>query len=88
MIVFFYKNDGRKLKNIITWLLKSWAATKITRINYAQSYTLHDNKIQKTEEKLVIIEHTAEQQKKIEAICQKSDICRTEIKDIHFSKKA
>jgi hypothetical protein len=74
MLIFFYKNDGRKLRQIITWLLKSWAATKIRRINYAQSYTLHDNKIQKTEEKAVIIEYIPENKGKIESLLKKSDI--------------
>ncbi|MCX6824314.1 MAG: hypothetical protein NT085_04255 [candidate division SR1 bacterium] len=74
MLIFFYKNDGRKLKQIITGLLKSGAATKIRRINYAQSYTLLDNKIQKTEEKAVFIEYVPENEKKIEALVKKSDI--------------
>ncbi len=74
MIIFFYKNDGRKLKQIITGLLKSWAATNIRRINYTQSYTLHDNKIQKTEEKAVLVEHTPDNQKKLEAMLKKSEI--------------
>lgn len=74
MLIFFYKNDGRKLKQIITWLLKSWAATKIRRLNYAQSYTLHDNKIQKDEEKAVIVEYTPENIGKIESLLKKSDI--------------
>ena len=74
MLIFFYKNDGRKLKQIITWLLKSWAATKIRRINYTQSYTLHDNKIQKKEEKAVIIEYTSDNKAKIESLLKKSDI--------------
>ena len=76
MLIFFYKNDGRKLKQIITWLLKSWAATKIRRINYTQTYTLHetDNKIQKTEEKAVIIEYIPENLEKLASRLKKSDI--------------
>ncbi len=74
MIIFFYKNDGRKLKQIITWLLKSWAATKIRRINYAQSYILHADKIQKQEEKAVIVEYKPENEKKVEALLKKSEI--------------
>jgi hypothetical protein len=74
MLIFFYKNDGRKLKQIITWLLKSWAATKIRRINYIQSYTLHENKIQKNEEKAIIVEYIPENKWKIEAMLKKSDI--------------
>jgi hypothetical protein len=74
MLIFFYKNDGRKLKQIITGLLKSWAATKITRLNHLQSYTIHDNKIQKTEEKAVLVEFTPENEKKVEALLKKSEI--------------
>jgi DNA replicative helicase MCM subunit Mcm2 (Cdc46/Mcm family) len=82
MLIFFYKNDGRKLKQIITWLLKSWSATKIRRINYTQSYTLHENKIQKVEEKAVIIEFSPENQNKVEWLLKKSDIRRIMIKNI------
>lgn len=85
MLIFFYKNDGRKLKQIITWLLKSWAATKIRRMNYIQSYTLHENKIQKEEEKAVIVEYIPENIKKIEALLKKADIQRTMIKNIDIS---
>ena len=74
MLIFFYKNDGRKLRQIIIWLLKSWAATTIRRINYAQSYTLHDNKIQKIEEKVVLVEYAPENQKKLEWMLKKSEI--------------
>ena len=74
MLIFFYKNDGRKLKQIITWLLKSWAASQIRRINYTQSYTLQENKIKKTEEKGVIIEYTPENKGKLEALLKKSEI--------------
>ncbi len=74
MLIFFYKNEGRKLRQIITWLLKSWAATNIRRINYTQAYTLHDNKIQKTEEKAVIVEYTPENFEKVESLLKKSDI--------------
>lgn len=74
MLIFFYKNDGRKLKQIITWLLKSWTATKIRRMNYIQSYTLHENKIQKEEEKAVIVEYIPENIGKVESLLKKSDI--------------
>lgn len=74
MLIFFYKNDGRKLKQIINWLLKSWAATNIRRINYTQSYTLHEDKVKKTEEKAVLIEYLPENEQKLEALLKKSDI--------------
>ncbi len=86
MLIFFYKNDGRKLKHLITRLLKSWAATEIKRINYTQSYTLHDNKIQKNEEKVVLVKYLPENLKKLETVLKKADICRTVIKDINNSK--
>ncbi len=79
MLLFFYKDDGRKLKQIITWLLKSWAATNITRLNYIQSYTLHENKIQKTQEKAVLVEFEKDKKEKLEAMLKKSDI-----KKYHF----
>ena len=47
--------DGRKVRQLITMLLKSWAASQIKRLNYAQSYTLNDKTIQKQEEKILII---------------------------------
>ena len=47
--------EGRKLRQIITALLKSGAAQKITRINYAKSYTLVENKLIKQEQKLLLI---------------------------------
>ena len=76
MLIFFYKNDGRKLKQIITWLLKSWAASKIRRINYTQSYTLDETttKIKKIEEKAIIIEYIPENIGKLESRLKKSDI--------------
>ncbi|MCX6824823.1 MAG: hypothetical protein NTY80_01240 [candidate division SR1 bacterium] len=74
MLIFFYKNDGRKLKHIITGLLKSGAATKIRRINYTQSYILHEEKIQKSEEKAILIEYAPENQNKLEGILKKSEI--------------
>ena len=76
MLIFFYKNDGRKLKQIITWLLKSWTATKIRRINYTQTYTIDETtaKIKKTEEKAVIIEYTPENLGKLASMLKKSDI--------------
>lgn len=74
MLVFFYRNEGRKLRHIITWLLKSWAATKIKRINYVQSYTLQGTAVQKMEEKMVIVEFVPENQNKVEALLKKSEI--------------
>lgn len=39
-----------------------------------QSYTLHEGKIQKTEEKAVLVEFSPENQHKVEWMLKKSDI--------------
>lgn len=55
MILVSCPYDGRKIRQLITMLLKSGAATEIKRLNYAQSYTLNDKSIKKQEEKLLLI---------------------------------
>lgn len=67
-----YPNNGRKLKHMITWLLKSWLATKIQRINYVKSYTLIDKKIVSEEHKLVDIFYKPEDQEKIKNMIKKT----------------
>lgn len=74
MIIFWYPHDGRKLKHLITMMLKSWIATSIKRVNYAQEYTLQDKKIQKTEQKMVIVYFSQENISKIEQTLKKFDI--------------
>ena len=53
--VFSYLWDGRNLKRIITWILKSWTAQKIQKINYWQSFRLNDKNIKKSEIKILFI---------------------------------
>ncbi|MEI6425732.1 MAG: hypothetical protein WCO66_00085 [Candidatus Absconditabacteria bacterium] len=55
MILVSCPYDGRKVRQLITMLLKSGAATEIKRLNYAQSYTLNDKTIKKQEEKMLLI---------------------------------
>ena len=55
MILVSCPYDGRKVRQLITMLLKSWAATEIKRLNYAQSYTLNDKSIKKQEERILLI---------------------------------
>ncbi len=55
MIIVSCPYDGRKVRQLITMLLKSWAATEIKRLNYVQSYTLNDKSIKKQEEKILLI---------------------------------
>ena len=55
MLIVSCPYDGRKVRQLITMLLKSWAATEVKRLNYAQSYTLKDKAIEKQEEKILLI---------------------------------
>ena len=52
---YIYRGKSRELKKIITAILKSWIAEKIKRINYVQDYSLENQKITKTEEKILLI---------------------------------
>jgi len=67
-----YPNNGRKLKQLITWLLKSWLVTEVQRINYVKSYSLIDNKIKSEEIKLVELFHAPENKEKIERMINKN----------------
>ncbi len=67
-----YPNNGRKLKQLITWLLKSWLVQEVQRINYIKSYVLVDNKIKADEIKLVELFHKPELQEKIEKMISKT----------------
>lgn len=55
MVLASCPSDWRKLKYLINWLLKSWLAQEIKRINYVKSYRLVDKSIEKQEEKLLVI---------------------------------
>ena len=55
MIIVSCPYDGRKIRQLITMLLKSWVASEIKRLNYVQSYTLNDKTIKKQEEKMLLI---------------------------------
>ena len=52
---YIYRGKSRELKKIITAILKSWIAEKIKKINYVQDYSLENQKIKKTEEKILLI---------------------------------
>ena len=56
-LTFVYVWSSRDMRKLIITLLKSWLADSIKRINYVQNYLLKDGKnIQKTEEKILLIE--------------------------------
>ena len=67
-----YPNDSRKLRQLITWLLKSWLAQEVQRMNYIKSYTLVDNKVSKQEIKLLEIIHPEANTEKIQKLIAKN----------------
>lgn len=46
-------NDGRKLRLLITALLKKWIITEALVLNSLKHYTLLDSKVKKQEKKLI-----------------------------------
>lgn len=57
-ILIHYPNDWRKLKQLITILLKKHFVDFVQVLNYSKNYSLVDNKIIKDEEKLLIISYS------------------------------
>ena len=57
-------NDGTKLKNLFTALLKKGVISQAVVMNYAKIYQLSEPKIKKSEKKLVIFLGVAEEQEK------------------------
>lgn len=56
LLSIIYVDDGRKLKHICQWLIKSWACTKIFISNYIHSYRASDWKwLTKDQHKLIQI---------------------------------
>ncbi len=55
LLLTTYPNDGRKLKQFLTALLKKKLIFSAKVINYAKSYTLVAGKIQKEERKLMLL---------------------------------
>ena len=57
-----YPNDWRKLKNLITALLKKKLVACCNVINYGKSYYLWENKIKKDEEKIIFMKYPKEKE--------------------------
>lgn len=66
-LIFAYRWNSRELKRIITAILKSWLADNVKKMNYVQDFCLNDKKVEKTEEKLLII-HTDNYDKLIDFV--------------------
>lgn len=54
-LMFTYKGSSRDLRKIITAILKSWFADRVKKINYVHDYLLKDGKVEKWEEKIILI---------------------------------
>ena len=67
-----YPNNGRKLKQMITGLLKSWLVQEVQRVNYVKAYTLIDAKIKAEEIKLVELIFKQENEEKITKMIAKN----------------
>ena len=64
-LIFNYKWNSRELKKIILAILKSWNADNIKRVNYVHDYSIKIDKIEKNEEKILLI-HSKNQNKLID----------------------
>ena len=72
MMRIVYPHTGRKLKQLITGLLKSWLVQEVQRVNYVKSYTLVENKINSQEVKLVELMLKDEHKEKVEKMIAKN----------------
>ena len=59
-LMFTYNGTSRDLRKIITAILKSWFADSVKKINYVHAYLLRDDKVQKWEEKIILV-HSEDQ---------------------------
>jgi len=67
-----YPDTGRKLKQLITGLLKSGLTQEVRRMNYVQSYTIQNGKITKQPEKIIRIDIKDGDTKKLENFLAKN----------------
>ncbi|PZM86438.1 MAG: hypothetical protein DLD55_05670 [candidate division SR1 bacterium] len=65
LLLTSYPNDGRKLRQFLTALLKKKLIISAKVMNYAKSYTLVEGKIQKEEEKLIFIKFSKEKESEV-----------------------
>ncbi len=65
IVMTTYPDEWRKLKHLITWILKQNLAACVQRINYMKSYYIWKGDLKKTEEKLLLIKTTSDKQDKL-----------------------
>ena len=67
-----FPNDGRKLKQLIQWLIKSGIAACINRINYVKSYYMREWQLKKEEEKILLIKFPKENKDQLTSFLKKN----------------
>lgn len=67
-----FPNDGRKLRNVIMAILKSWLTTQVKRLNYVKSYTIADKKMLRQDEKLLRLDIPDWDENKLKNILEKT----------------
>jgi len=55
-LTFLYRWNSRELRKIIVAILKSGLANNVKKFNYVQNYSIKDNKIEKAEEKIILMQ--------------------------------
>jgi len=55
-LTFLYRWNSRELRKIIVAVLKSGLANNVKKFNYVQNYSIKDNKIEKAEEKILLMQ--------------------------------
>lgn len=54
-LLFVYRGTSRDLKRVILAILRSWFADDVKKFNYVNDFSLVDKRINKKEEKIVLI---------------------------------
>ena len=55
-LTFIYRWSSRELRKIIVAILKSWLADDVKKINYVQNYSIKENGVVKSEEKILLVQ--------------------------------
>jgi len=54
-LTFIYRWNSRELRKIIVVILKSWLADDVKKFNYVQNYSIKENGVVKSEEKILLV---------------------------------
>lgn len=65
ILLMTYPNEGRKLRQLLTALLKKKLIACANVMNYAKSYYLWEGKLKKEEEKLILIKFSKEKENEL-----------------------